>query len=112
MVSGYQADVGVSVAGNVWGSLYDESRRHRMLVMADSAVVAQALPGGIDPDGWQDYKIRSEGDRVEIWVNNIKTVDDYEKAKAMVQLGTVCVQIHGGPAQEVWYKDITIKETK
>ncbi len=57
MVSGYQGDIGVSGEGNVWGSLYDESRRHRMLVMADSAIVAQALPGGIDPDGWQDYKI-------------------------------------------------------
>ena len=111
MVSGYQGDIGVSVEGNVWGSLYDESRRHTMLAMADQKEVAKAV-SSINPEGWQDYKIRCVDDRIQIWVNGIRTVDYVEKDKAIPRSGVICVQIHGGPAQEAWYKDISIKEIK
>jgi hypothetical protein len=38
-MSGYQADLGAGY----WGCLYDESRRNKMLVTADKAVIEKAL---------------------------------------------------------------------
>ena len=48
-VSGYQADLG----DGWWGSLYDESRRNKILVKADLAAVDKVLKR----DDWNDYRI-------------------------------------------------------
>ena len=50
---GYQADVGEGW----WGSLYDESRRNKVMAKADEAKVKQALK----KDEWNDYEVRAEG---------------------------------------------------
>ncbi len=111
-VSGYQADIGVSLEGNVWGSLYDESRRRTMLQLADQNVIAKAMPKGKSSEEWQDYKILCDGDHIQIWVNDVKTIDYREKDETITKSGVICLQIHEGPAQEAWYKDIVIKETR
>ena len=67
-VKGYQADLG----DGWWGSLYDESRRNKVLVAADpEAVVKQALKR----DDWNDYTIRCQGRRIQLWINGQQTVD-------------------------------------
>jgi HEAT repeat protein len=101
-VKGYQADV----SAGIWGGLYDESRRGRFLVPLNED--AQKI---IKNNDWNDYRIRCVNDRIQLFVNGIKTVDyvetDPEIAK---QSGIFAVQVHGGGPAEVWYKDITIKE--
>lgn len=99
---GYQADLG----DGWWGSLYDESRRAKMLATADPDVVKAALKR----DDWNDYKIRCEGKRVRLWINGRQTVDYTETDDAIEQRGLIGLQIHGGGPSEAWYKDITIQE--
>ena len=101
-MSGYQADLGAGY----WGCLYDESRRNKMLVTADKAVIEKALK----KDDWNDYVIRCEGPRVQLWLNGVKTVDYTETEAGIEQSGQIAVQIHGGAKAEASYKDIVIEE--
>lgn len=100
-VRGYQADLG----DGWWGSLYDESRRNKILVAADKSVVKEALKH----DDWNDYTIRCQGPRIQLWINGAQTVDYTEPDEKIERTGLVGLQIHGGPPSEAWYKDIRIK---
>ncbi len=98
---GYQADMGAAW----WGCLYDESRRRKML----AAPAKDAWKKFIKADDWNDYVIRCEGPRIQLWINGRQTVDYTEPDKQIPLTGRIAVQIHGGPPSEAWYKDIRIK---
>ena len=101
---GYQADLG----DKYWGSLYDESRRNRVLVQADPALIAQILK----VNEWNDYEIRAEGRRIRLSINGKQTVDYTEADESIPQTGLIGLQIHGGGKAQVSYKDITIEELR
>jgi Domain of Unknown Function (DUF1080) len=99
-VSGYQADLGQQY----WGSLYDESRRNRTLKGPDAETIKRI----VKPDDWNDYVIRAEGKRIQLWLNGVQTVDYTEEDPAVETSGVIAVQIHAGPPTEAWYKDLTL----
>ena len=107
-VSGYQADMGGESGeySTVWGSLYDESRRNTMLAIADEVELTKVLR----PDGWNEYVIRCEGNRIQLWINGYQTVDYTEQDEEIPSAGIIGLQIHGGPPSEAWYKNIRIEE--
>ncbi|MHB8973965.1 MAG: 3-keto-disaccharide hydrolase [Pirellulaceae bacterium] len=98
---GYQADLG----DGWWGCLYDESRRNKVLAGPPDDLRTKL----VQRDEWNDYRIRCQGRRIELWVNGQKTVDYTESDKSLEQTGLIGLQIHGGPPSEAWYKDIRIK---
>lgn len=99
---GYQADLGKGY----WGSLYDESRRNKTLAQADSALIARTLR----PNDWNDYRIRCEGRRIQIYLNGRQTVDYTEPDATIPQSGLIGLQIHGGGKAEAAYKAIELDE--
>ncbi len=99
---GYQADLGEKY----YGALYDESRRKKILAAPAPEVIEKALK----PGEWNEYRIRCEGRRVQLWINDTLTVDYTEEDESIAQKGRIAVQIHGGPPAEVRYKDIVIEE--
>jgi len=99
---GYQADMG----DGFWGSIYDESRRNKVLAAADQKVMNRALKMG----AWNDYVIRAEGRRIRTWINGVQGVDYSEPDEKILQVGRIGLQIHGGGPAEVWFKDIAIEE--
>ncbi len=99
---GYQADLGEGY----YGSLYDESRRKKILVAADKEALAKVLK----LNEWNDYRIRCEGRHIQLWINDVQTVDYTEPDEAIEQTGYIAVQIHGGGKAEARYKDIVIEE--
>jgi len=101
-VIGYQADL----ADRYWGCLYDESRRGILTKPPSETEVAKFLKR----DKGNDYVIRCEKDRVQLWINGQKTADFTEKDPAIPRRGIIGLQIHGGPPGEAWYKDIAIRE--
>jgi hypothetical protein len=103
-VIGFQADMGTGW----WGALYDESRRKKVLQGPDQA----KMKGVIRQGDWNDYVIRAEGPRVRLSINGFQTVDYVEGDSTVADSGSICVQIHGGPPSEAWYRDITIAELK
>ncbi len=100
-VIGYQADIGQ----NYWGALYDESRRKKVLAGPTPEEVQKLAR----PNDWNEYVIRAQGRRIRLELNGRQTVDYTEADEGIQQTGRICVQIHGGPPSEAWYKDITIE---
>jgi hypothetical protein len=103
-VIGYQADMGVGW----WGALYDESRRNKVLIGPDQA----KMKAVIKANDWNDYVIRAEGPRIQLWINGVQTVDYTETDPAIDTSGVIAVQIHSGPPSQALYRDITIVELK
>jgi len=99
---GYQADMG----DGYFGSLYDESRRKKMLAEADKELTAKI----VKKEDWNDYRIRCEGRHIQIWINGQQTVDYTEADETMEQKGLIAVQLHGNGKTEASYKDIVIEE--
>ncbi len=100
-VSGYQADLG----DGWWGALYDESRRNKVLARPNEAEVDKVLKR----DDWNQYIIRCQGRHIQLWINDLATVDYTEADESLEQTGMIGLQIHGGGPSEAWYKDIEIK---
>ncbi len=107
-VSGYQADMG----GPWWGKLYDESRRRRVLAGPETEAEAANLKSVLKPGDWNEYVIRCEGPRIQLWLNGLQTVDYTEQEDGIERSGIIALQIHGGAPAEAWYKDIEIREMK
>lgn len=105
-VSGYQADMGSAWDRPVWGALYDESRRNRMLAEPEKKAVEKCLKVG----EWNELVIRCEGPRIQIWLNGTQTVDYREEDPSIARSGIIAVQIHGGAPAEASYRKIRIKE--
>jgi hypothetical protein len=104
-VSGYQADLGAGFDG----ALYDESRRNKILAKPD----AETLKKAIKPLGqWNHYRIRAQGDHIQLWLNGIQTVDYKEIDPGIEPKGIIAVQIHGGATAIARYRKLTIKELK
>lgn len=104
-VSGYQADLGAGFDG----ALYDESRRNKILAKPDESTLKKA----IKPLGeWNHYRIRAQGDHIQLWLNGIQTVDYQEADPGIPQKGIIAVQIHGGATAIARYRKLSIKELK
>ena len=106
-VIGFQADIGVMRGDElIWGALYDESRRRKFLVVGDQDKLKKA----VKTDGWNNFVIRCEGQRIRIYVNDLLVSDYTEKDKDIPASGIIGLQIHGGPPAEASYRNIRIKE--
>ena len=123
-VSGYQADF----APGIDGCLYDESRRNRFLAVfgvpevdlaseagRPGALIKQAQAARPENEKklkigeWNRYRIRAEGPRIQLWINDVLTVDYTEKDPKIPLTGKIAVQIHSG-ATEIRYRNIVIEE--
>jgi hypothetical protein len=98
---GYQADLG----DGWWGCLYDESRRNKVLAGPPDDVRGKI----VRRDDWNEYRIRCQGRRIQLWINGTQTVDYTEPDASLEQTGLIGLQIHGGPPSEAWYQDIRIR---
>ena len=123
-VSGYQADF----APGIDGCLYDESRRDRFLSVfgvADVDLSSEAgRPGALIKRAlaaqaenaqklgigeWNRYRVRAEGPRIQLWINDVPTVDYTEKDARIQRTGKIAIQIHSA-ATEIRYRNIIIEE--
>ncbi len=103
-VSGYQADLGEGW----WGCLYDESRRRKMLAGPSADEREKPVRMG----QWNDYRILCEGKHIQIWLNEIKTVDYTEPDPGISQTGIIALQVHGNLTMEARYRNLRIKELR
>ncbi|MCM8528983.1 MAG: DUF1080 domain-containing protein [Lentisphaeraceae bacterium] len=104
-MKGYQADVGMKY----WGHIYDESRRKKFIgAPAPFSEVQKVLKSD-----WNDYTIICKDNKVKTYINGF-LVSDYSEDDAEIAkvTGKIAVQIHGGKALEIFYKNIRIKELK
>lgn len=107
-VIGYQCDMGLAGGKSIWGALYDESRRKKFLATGDDEVLQKKVKA----DGFNEIRIRCQGPHIQLWVNDVKTVDYTEKEENIARTGKIALQIHGGKPAEASYRNIRIKELK
>ena len=104
---GYQCDIGGWSKGNIWGFLYDESRRRKMLAEAPQT----ELKKHVKPKGqWNLLSVKAQGPRIQIWLNGYQTVDFTEPDANIPMEGRFGLQIHSGPPAECHYRKILIKK--
>ncbi len=102
-MSGYQVD-----CGQGWfGKLYDEHRRNKVIA---EPLDAAALDKAVDVYGWNEYRIRAEGPRIQVWINGVHAIDYTEQDKNIALDGLIGPQVHSGGVCLVQVKDIFIEE--
>lgn len=102
-VSGYQID-----CGDAWfGKIYDEHRRGRPIAMP---VDEEALKKVVDTFGWNNYRIRADGPRIQVWINDVLATDYTEENPNIALDGIIAPQVHKGGMALVQFKDVTIEE--
>jgi len=101
-MSGYQADIGAGYSG----CLYDESRRNRMLVMADTNLVQRIEK----PGDWNRYEITAIGRQVTLALNGQTTALWLESDPAIESSGLIALQIHGDCKAEISFRNLRIEE--
>ncbi|MDA7681423.1 beta-propeller fold lactonase family protein [Verrucomicrobiales bacterium] len=104
---GFQCDIGSMADVSIWGALYDESRRRKFLTNVPTPTQKVTKF-----DGWNDFRIRAQGDIITIWINGALATRYFEKSseEKVPRSGRFGLQIHSGLPAEAWYKDIQIKE--
>ena len=105
---GYQCDIGEWSKGLIWGLLYDESRRAKMLDEPEQEPLAKAVRQG----DWNRLRVLATGPRVRIWVNDFPTVDYTETDPSVEPRGRLGLQIHSGPPAECHYRKLRIRRLK
>jgi predicted dehydrogenase len=98
---GYQADIGQ----NYWGSLYDESRRRKVLVQAPQPAIDK-----LDKAGWHKYAVRAHGRSIALTIDGMRTVNYVEQEPGILTRGLVALQVHSGPGIEVHFRNIRLRE--
>ena len=103
---GYQCDIGSWSKGTIWGFLYDESRRRKMLAQAPQ----DKVNSWVKPKGeWNKLRVLAKGPAIKIWLNGKQTVDFTESQNDIPIIGRLGLQIHSGPPLECHYRKIQIK---
>ena len=102
---GYQIDCGAG-----WfGKIYDEHRRNQV-IWSPTPDQQTALDQALDVFGWNDYRIRAEGPRIQTWINGVLCIDYTETDPNIALDGLIAPQVHSGGACLVQVKDVTIEE--
>ena len=73
-------------------------------------VDAEALAKVVDVFGWNTYRIRAEGPRLRVWINDVLATDYTEKNPEVALDGVIAPQVHSGGVALVQFKDVTIAE--
>ena len=105
-VSGFQADIGVAWDRPVWGALYDESRRRKMLAEPGAKLGERLVKTG----KWNAMRVVCKGPRIQIFVNGERTVDYTETDENIPGYGKIGLQIHSGKPTEAWYRNIRVRQ--
>ena len=99
---GYQADI----AQGFWGLLLEEGSPNRLIIKRPAPEAVKK----VKPDEWNDYVITAKRHHMTLELNGIKSVDLDDPKGDLT--GVIALQLHVGPAMEVQFKDIAIKELK
>ncbi len=99
VVSGPQADI----ADGYWGLLYEE--RGRGILERYPEKKAAKL---VKKDDWNDFVITFQGKQLTIELNGVVVIA--RKDPEFADEGIIALQVHVGPAMEVRFKDLEIRE--
>ena len=123
-VAGYQADID---RGGHWaGALYDEKGRGMLAVRGQKTIIgadgkkagtmfgdSKALMSIINKDGWNEYHIIAQGNRIIQKINGKLTAEVIDNDTKDRELsGVLALQLHVGPPMKIEFKNILLRRLK
>ena len=99
-VKGYKADIG---GPDGWGGIFEEGRRGKIA----PADLKKVIPI-VKENDWNDYLIRANGPRIQLFINGVETVNYLEKKPSIPYKGNFAIQLHKGGAATIEMKDISV----
>ena len=107
-VVGYEVDMGVFR----WGWVYEEGGSRRLLNGADQKELQPKIQKVLRQGKFNDFVIRCEGRRIKAWLNGVpfEYRESNDRFAREMRKGTIGFQLHNGRAQEVFFRNIRIKE--
>ncbi len=119
VVTGYQCDV-VANNPNYNGMLYEEKGRRILSHTGEKVIVDKTGQPWVvgkfpvkefAPGEWHEYRVLVKGNHHQHWINGHPTADllDFDEDGRSLE-GVLAVQVHVGPAMEIQYKDMRIKQ--
>jgi hypothetical protein len=102
VVRGLQADM---AENNWWGSIYDEKGKRGVVVNGWKGKGEKV----VKPNDWNDYEVYCKGDLIQLRLNGLLTAELHDSSKPR---GVIALQLHRGPAMEVRFRNLRIKELK
>ena len=109
---GYQAEV--EVFDRCWsGGFYDERQRHwnhpkkPIENPQNASNWKEDWRNGLKRNDWNQYRIRCQGDNIQIWVNGIKTTDLKDSVDTE---GFIASQHYGEQGQIYRFRDLKLLE--
>jgi len=100
VVRGLQADM---AENNWWGCIYDEGGKRGVMVNGWKGKAETV----VKPKDWNNYEIYCKGDLIQLRVNGLLTAELRDSVRLE---GVIALQLHRGPAMEVAFRNIRIKE--
>ncbi|HKK19705.1 MAG TPA: family 16 glycoside hydrolase [Opitutales bacterium] len=122
VVGGYQADIAnPKYMGIAYGERYKGilAQRGQKTVVGEKKtkpkVVAHVgdsdeILSAIDMDGWNEYHIIAVGNQVIQKINGVTTAEFSENAPDRLKSGLIALQLHSGPAMQVKFRNIRLRE--
>lgn len=105
IVYGYQADISDEPGREAWGNFYEERGRSRSMMKTPDEGWQKAK-SVVDMHGWNRYEILADGTRIKLTLNGTVTIDTHESKSAA---GVIALQLHGGKAMQVEFRNLRIK---
>jgi len=97
---GYQAGIGNPTA---WGGVFTEKGQKELAV----ANLKKVLPA-VKQKGWNEYVIRANGPRIQLYINGVETVNYLERDPAVPYKGVFAIELQKGAASKIEVKDIKL----
>ncbi len=121
---GYQADI--DMTGRYTGALYDERGRGMLAERGQKTIIgtdgsktstslgdSDSLFENIKKDGWNEYHIIAQSERIILKLNGKVTAEIIDNESRQRELsGVLALQLHSGPPMTVQFKDIRLKRLK
>lgn len=107
VVYGYQYEIDPS--DRAWtAGLQEESRRGWLVPLKGEE--NQAKRKAVNLEGWNDFVIRCEGDRIRTWLNGMPIADYTDESEDRLEEGFFALQIHWGESSQVRWRGLRVKE--
>ena len=103
-VHGYQVEIASEKSG-ASGGVYDEAGRGWL----DNISSKEPSRTAFKDNQWNKYRVRAEGDHIQVWINGVPCADLYDTQDAS---GFIALQVHAykGPRRQVRFRNIQLAE--
>lgn len=101
-IIGYQADIGEGYDGG----LFEEGRGRGVLTVPPADLRKKV----VKPNAWNDYRVRAEGRRFQIWINNQLMTDYIDRDRRPARRGAFAIELSANMRGVIRFRNFELEE--